>query len=500
MKQNRQIIFILLLIATFYISFFSEQPFLIRAMAFAVYLLIVVSVSYVLMLENRSPYKTLLWIYSILFFPVVGYVFFIYSGQLQVRGYLFQRKKEDNGKYLKPIIESSPSNLRDWMDRDEQFISSMIEKETYFPISFSSETTVLKDGEETFGAIKDRLMQAKEYIYMEYYTFRDDQIGQEIIDILTDKSELGFKVKVIYDAAGSGGLSDKAIRSMETAGVEMACFLPIKAGFFNQKINFRNHRKIIIVDGDTAFVGGLNIGDEYMGRDPKIGFWRDTHLRVKGEAIRSLLAIFLMDWAYLRDETLDLEKYAITQKKEDDRGGVQILGSGPDSNQGIMSELYFNMIALSRHSLWIATPYFVPNKDIRTALSMAAKKGVDVKLMVPEISDGFLTQNATRSYFGELLDEGIDVHLYQEGFMHQKIIIVDGKFASIGTANVDFRSLNLNFEVNAFLFRTPSVVSLINNFKEDLNHSYTVDIKTYNNRGRLVRTKESFARLFSPVL
>ncbi|SFF64480.1 cardiolipin synthase [Halobacillus alkaliphilus] len=501
MKQTRQIIFVLLLSVTFYLTFFSEQPFFIRALAAAVYLIIVLSVCYVLILENRSPYKTLVWIYAILFFPVAGYIFFIYSGQLQVRGHLFDSKRRDNQRYLEPLIDKNTSSGWNQLNREEQFISNRIEEEAGFPINFSSEVSVLKDGDETFPAIKERLREAKDYIHMEYYTFRDDQIGQEIIDILKEKAELGLEVKVIFDAAGSIGMSGHAKRSMKKSGVEMACFHPIKSGFFTQKINFRNHRKIFVIDGDTAFVGGLNIGDEYLGRDPKIGFWRDTHLKVEGEAIRSLETIFMIDWSYLKDEVLDLDTYTPVQNTEElSTGGVQILSSGPDANRGMISELYFNMIANARHSVWIATPYFVPDKDIRTALSLAAKKGIDVKLMVPEISDGFLPKYATRSYFGKFLDKGIDIYQYEKGFMHQKIMIVDGQSASIGTANVDFRSLNLNFEVNAFLFRTSSVTSLIDNYKQDMEHSHKVDAKAYRNRGIVVRTKESFARLFSPAL
>ncbi|WP_430788548.1 cardiolipin synthase [Virgibacillus flavescens] len=502
MKKNRQVIFILLLIITFYIILFSGYSSTIKSLAFAVYFLIVLSVCYKLMLENRSPYKTLLWMYAIFFLPVVGYVFFIYSGQLQVRGHLFQNEGEDYTKYFNDSNSNEKTVFSQWekMSQNERFISNIIDKDIKFPVNFHSETSVLKNGQETFTAIKGSLIYAQEYIHMEYYTFRDDQIGQDIINILIDKSKQGLEVKVIYDAFGSIKMSKKTIRKMKEAGVDMACFLPIKHGFFNQKINFRNHRKIIVVDGVTGFAGGLNIGDEYLGRNPNIGFWRDTHLMIKGEAIRSLHEIFFKDWSYLKKQSLNSDRYPITQRTSADDGGVQVVASGPDTNQGIMNELYFNMISSAQRSLWIATPYFVPNKDIRTALLMAAKKGVDVKLIVPEVSDGFLTQYATRSYFNELLNNGIHVFLYQKGFMHQKIMIVDGQYASIGTANVDFRSLNLNFEVNVFLYHTSSVTDLVDNYKEDLEESYKVNMDNYEQRGIIVQTKESFARLFSPVL
>ncbi|UOR11395.1 cardiolipin synthase [Halobacillus amylolyticus] len=500
MKQMRQVVFVCLLILTFYIIFLSDQPFWIKSLALVAYLLIILSVSYVLMLENRSPYKTLLWIYAIVFFPVIGYIFFVYSGQLQVKGHLFQKKREDNKTYLKDLLQQSPSTYFGKLGKEEQFISNLIKGESHFPLSFSSRTRVLKDGEETFSAMKESLKKAKEFIHMEYYTFRDDKIGTQITDILVEKARSGIEVKVIYDDVGSLKISKDALLRMEEAGVTVACFLPVKYGFFNQKINFRNHRKIIVIDGEAGFVGGLNIGDEYLGLDEKIGFWRDTHLMVEGEVIRSLHAIFLVDWSYLTDERLAQKNYISTPNLENNPGGVQVVASGPDANRGIMGDLYFTMISSAKHSVWIATPYFVPNKDIRTALSMAAKKGVDVKLMVPEISDGFLTQYGTRSYFDELLDKGIDVYMYQKGFMHQKIMIVDGQYASIGTANVDFRSINLNFEVNVFLFQMDSVRQLVSYYELDIKDSEQVNQVLYKNRGLVTKTKESFARLFSPIL
>lgn len=499
MKQTRQIVFILLLMISFYITFFSDQSFIVKAAALTVYLMIVGSVSCVLMLENRSPYKTLLWIYAIFFFPVIGYVYFIYSGQLEVKGHLFKKKRAHNDSYLKELIDNKHSDRRNKLSDVERTISDLIWKKSNFPMSFFSHTRVLNNGGETFSEIKSQLKKAEKYIHMEYYTFRPDDIGNEIIDLLIQKVKEGLEVRVIYDAVGSVSITGEAISRMEAAGIQTACFLPVKYGFFNQKINFRNHRKIIVIDGTTGFVGGLNIGDEYLGRKPKIGFWRDTHLIVKGEALRSLHAVFLVDWAYVNDQAL-LQGDYLTVQPANEGGGVQVVASGPDTNQSIMGDLYFTMITSAKQSIWIATPYFIPSKAIRSALSAAASKGIDVKLMVPETNDGFLTQYATRSYFGELLNKGIEVYMYRKGFMHQKIMIVDGRFASMGTANVDLRSLHLNFEVSVFLFQTESVDELLNNYETDIKDSQQVKREVYKKRTLCTRMKESFARLFSPVL
>ncbi|MFC0274414.1 cardiolipin synthase [Metabacillus herbersteinensis] len=501
MKRSRQFILFILLVISLYLTVFPGYSSLVKVIAFIVYLTILFSISYVLMLENRSPYKTLLWIYALFFFPIVGYIFYIYSGQLEVKGHLFRNKREQAAEMLENKFSFKPSPHWNNLTETQQSFSQLIEKFSRNQISFHTSSKILKNGDEAFPAIKEAIGQAKDYIHLEYYTFKSDQIGQEIIDMLCDKAKDGIEIRFIYDAVGSLSLSTKSIRQMKDAGIEVHCFLPVKLGFINQKLNFRNHRKIIIVDGEVGFVGGLNVGDEYLGRNPRFGFWRDTHLVLKGEAIKTLQTTFSFDWAFVSGETLLNPKYLATKYIDGDQGGVQIVSSGPDSTiQGIMGDIYYALLTSAKKSILIATPYFVPNKAIRTALSMAASKGIDVKILVPEINDGFLTQYATRSYFSEMLYHDIEVYMYKKGFLHEKVIIIDEQFASVGTANLDLRSLHLNFEVNAFLFDTESVKDLVQHYKEDLSDSIKVDKTSYKNRGLVLRTKESFARLFSPVL
>lgn len=500
MKRTRQFLFSISLIICFVIILSTKQEIEVKAIAVAVYLSIILSVCYVLMLENRSPYKTLLWIYVILFIPVIGYITFIYSGQLEVKGHLFKQKRQSNFEQsLEVQHDYKPSPKWTHLSETERDFSKLITSLSGQNISFYSDTDVLRNGEKKFPRLLDEINRATDFIHIQYYIFRSDDTGRELINALISKAQEGVEVRFIFDGIGSLSLEDQDISAMKEAGIEVHSFLPIRKGFFNQKFNFRNHRKIVVIDGNIGFVGGLNVGKEYLGKDEKFGYWRDTHLILRGEALRDLHRVFLLDWSYVNDEALFTNRY-LDVEPHDEGGGIQVVPSGPDTSQGIMSYLYFSMITNAKKSVWITTPYFIPSKEIRTALLIAAVKGIDVRLMVPEKCDGFLTEYATRSYFSELLKYGVKIYLYRKGFHHQKTIIVDGTYATLGTANVDLRSFHLNFEVNVFMFRTPSVDTLIFQYEEDLNNSVEVDLNTYKERGLLIRTKESFARLFSPVL
>lgn len=281
----------------------------------------------------------------------------------------------------------------------------------------------------------------------------------------------------------------------------MEPFFPVTIPFFNNRVNFRNHRKICIIDGQAGFIGGLNIGDEYLGKNPYFGFWRDTHLRMEGEAVRSLQLFFLRDWFYMTDEKLLDEVYlGAAAVQELSQGGVQIIAGGPDDEWEVIKKLFFSMINSARRSIWIASPYFIPDEDILSALKVAALSGVDVRLLVPSRPDKKIVFHASHSYFLEMLEAGVHIYSYQKGFMHSKLIIVDQELASIGTSNMDMRSFHLNFEINCFLYHTESVKQLVEDFKEDLTHSEQIHLESFLNRKLSMRIVESLARLASPLL
>lgn len=503
MKKRRiEFLFLILLTVAVYIVFFSGYSWRIKLVAGLFYAVMILISIYSLMLENRSAQHTLVWIYVLVFIPLIGYAFYLYSGQLYLKGYLFQSKRRNDRETWQRLMRSETKPDLTFLQDQQQSFAQFAMNASPTPLSTSSRAYVLKNGKETFAEIKRRLREAEEFIHIEYYIFRSDRLGKEIIDILMEKAKAGVEVLFIFDAAGSMSLSASDIALMIEAGIKVQPFSPLKYGFFNQKFNFRNHRKIIIIDGKIGFVGGLNVGVEYLGEDESIGHWRDSHMILEGEAVYTLHTVFLLDWEYVSREKV-LEKHrAIRSPIETDEldGAVQVVASGPDTQQGIMSDFYYSLISSATQSIWIATPYFVPDEAIRTALRVAAAKGVEVRILVPEINDSFLTEYASRSYFPELLLYGVEIYSYKKGFLHQKIIIVDGNLASIGTANMDMRSFHLNFEVNVFLYGCSAIRDLVAHYEQDMEESEKIRPVEFYKRGLVNRSKESFARLFSGVL
>ncbi|MEC2078044.1 cardiolipin synthase [Metabacillus fastidiosus] len=500
MKKRRiEFIFVPVLILLCYFVFFTSIPPSWKKVCIICYGIIILTTLFSLILENRSAPNTLLWIYVLVFIPVLGYVFYLYSGQLFLKGYLFRSKRIGDREVLETLNRKREKVDLSDLDEHQRCFAHYLEKSTTTTMDTNTSTKVLKNGEETFSEIKKRLREAKEFIHIEYYTFRSDRLGKEIMNILIAKAKEGVEVRFIYDAVGSISISSLDVKEMERAGVKVCPFLPIKSGFFNQKFNFRNHRKIIIIDGEIGFVGGLNVGVEYLGKNKKIGFWRDTHVVLKGEAVQTLHLVFLLDWKYIYGEMLlEDERYVKRPKPAKKDGMVHVVATGPETRD--MSDYYYTLITCAKKSIWIASPYFIPNQSIRTALRVAAQKGIEVRVMVPKKNDGFLTQYASQSYFLELLRSGIEIYSYEKGFLHQKIIIIDGEFASIGTANMDMRSFHLNFEVNLFLLGTNSVKDLVDHYEEDLRDSYRIRPVEFYKKGMIERSKESFARLFSGIL
>ncbi|WP_312086828.1 cardiolipin synthase, partial [Exiguobacterium sp.] len=290
-------------------------------------------------------------------------------------------------------------------------------------------------------------------------------------------------------------------KKMQEAGVEVRAFFPVVLPFISSKSNYRNHRKIVVIDGTVAFTGGINVGDEYIGRDQHFGFWRDTHLLVRGEAVSELQLIFLQDWYYMTGERLFTPFYMEPLEYVDEAtGGVQIIASGPDEPHEAMKSLYFGLITEARESVYIASPYLIPDEDLMTALKTAAMSGIDVRILLPSFPDHKIVFYASRSYFDDLLQAGVKIYEYNKGFMHSKVIVVDDAIATIGTANMDLRSFHLNFEVNAFLYGTNSVHQLTRDFYEDFSQSTQVDADLFHRRPLRRRLVESISRLFSPLL
>ncbi len=503
LKNTVRVVIFLLVLSILLFAFKNQLESGILGFLSVMISLSVIFIGFVIFLENRHPTQTITWLVVLGSFPLVGFIFYLLFGRNYRKERMFRKKYFlDKQAFLTIEGENDPRSEEklQLMGEHQGKLFMLAQKLGNSPISFDTATKVLTNGEETFSHIMEELKRARHHIHLEYYIIRHDQIGQEIKNILIEKANQGVKVRFMYDAVGSWKLSKAYINDLKNAGIETVPFGPVKLPFLNNKFNFRNHRKIIVIDGNIGFVGGLNIGDEYLGRNKDIGFWRDTHLMLRGEAVRTLQLIFLQDWYYMTNHSFLTAEYLSPQIDHKSHGGVQLIAGGPDNEWSVIKNIFFSMIGSARKSVWIASPYFIPDEDIFSAIKVAALSGIDVRLLVPNRPDKRIVFHASRSYFPELLEAGVKVFEYERGFMHSKIVIVDGELASIGTSNMDMRSFHLNFEVNAFLFRTKSTQKLVAEYLNDIEFAIQLDLKTFQQRHLGYRLLESTARLLSPLL
>ena len=456
--------------------------------------------------ERRNPTSTWLWLMVLTFLPGIGFLLYLFIGQDISKSKMFQiKEKEDRyiryrvfkqgQKIQEEVYEFSNPRFADYEDIIKMHIYT---SESYF--SEDNQVEIYFSGEEKFKALFDSIERAKEYIYLEYYIFKYDGIGRKLIDKLTQKAKEGVEVKILYDGMGGRKLKDSHFEEFKKAGGEIAVFFPPFIPFISLRINYRNHRKICIIDGKEAFVGGFNIGDEYLGLSSKFGFWRDTHIRIRGTAVNGLQWRFFKDWRFAAKR--DNVRCELNPVKDIVKGkaGIQIVSSGPDSKWSSVKDGYFKMINKAKERIYIQTPYFIPDDSIFEALKVAGLSGIDVKVMIPSKPDHPFVSWAGLSYMGELLEAGVKFYTYQKGFLHSKVLIMDDFVTSIGTANLDIRSFKLNFEVNAFIYDEYVNKEMVQQFNEDLKYCKEITLEEYKERSNIVKIKESISRLLSPIL
>lgn len=467
--------------------------------------LTVLAIGLVIFMENRNPSSTFAWILLLAILPIVGIVFYFLFGQNYFKRRKYDKKLQqdleafeqiDNNQH---ITTMAPKDLSSFTPGQRQLLG-LSQRIARTPFSTATHTKVLTNGQETFSELLMELKNAKHHIHMQYYIYRPDQIGREIQQVLIAKAKAGVEVRFMYDIVGSLGISKRFLDEMRAAGIEVGIFGGEHFLSFSSRVNYRNHRKIVVIDGNTGFIGGLNVGDEYLSRSKTYGFWRDTHMLFKGEAVRSLQIIFLQDWRYVTGKTIMAPEYLSPALQETGTGAVQIISSGPDNETRALKNIIFSMITSAKKSVWLATPYFIPDDDILTALEVAALSGMDVRILFPAKPDKWLPFLASHSYFPSLLKAGVKIYEYEKGFLHSKLLIADGEVATIGTANMDMRSFHLNFEVNALLVQTESVAKIVENFERDLKSTTRIESTVFMKKRLLVRLMESAARLMSPLL
>lgn len=462
-------------------------------------------ISIVILLENRSPSRTVAWLMVLILLPGVGIFIYLYIGQNHKKKKTFIKKSKKDYKIMDNLLKEQASftaysNLfHEAFDDIRGKLIPLLMKNTHSPITVNNSATILQNGEETFSTIIEAIYAAKESIHIEYFIIKDSVIGRQIQGALIEQARAGLTVRLIYDAVGCWRLRESFLGPLREAGVQLYPFLPVSIPLFGHHLNYRNHRKIIIIDGKVGFLGGLNIGDEYLGKNRRLGFWRDTHLKIQGEAVYVLQAIFLMDWYFVSGEELDDPIYFPKQGHCGEQL-IQIASSGPDSQWESIHQAYFTAINSATNRVYMMTPYLIPDEGILMALKTAAIRGVEVRLLLPSIPDHNTVFWASKSHFTELLEAGVKIYQYQKGFVHGKVMVADDYFASIGTANLDIRSFHLNFEVNAFIYDKEVNQRLVKDFQRDFNDSIEVTLEAYKKRPTLDRFKESLARLFSPIL
>ncbi|MFK4182232.1 cardiolipin synthase [Staphylococcus cohnii] len=461
----------------------------------------------IIFMERRSAGSVWAWILVLGLIPILGFIVYLLFGRQIQREHIFSLDEEDKVG-IEMIVNEQLEALKndDFSKGNHQIVKfkDMVQMLLYNNAAFlttDNDITIFVDGKEKFDSLIEDIYNAKDYIHIQYYIFRNDQLGKRILTALEHKLNEGVEVKMLYDDMGSRGLSIKDVKAFRKKGGLVEAFFPSKLPLINLRMNNRNHRKIVVIDGHIGYVGGFNVGDEYLGLKKKFGYWRDTHLRIVGDAVNALQLRFMLDWN--SHSTRDNLKYEERYFPDVDSGGttgVQIASSGPDETWEQIKYGYLKMIASAKHSIYIQSPYFIPDQAFLDAVKIASLGGVNVNIMIPNKPDHPFVYWATYNNVASLLDAGVNIFHYNNGFLHSKTLVIDDEVASVGTTNMDHRSFTLNFEINAFIYDTHIAKALRVAFEKDLNVSYRLTKALYEQRSLWVKFKEGISRLLSPIL
>jgi len=447
------------------------------------------------------------WLLVLITMPVVGFfIFFLVGSRISNKKIFRLRTQEQRG------LEQIADNQRQQLQKIEQLLPVPDAASELVNLFLSSDEAVLtrgndikvyNNGQDKFAALLEDIRQAKHHIHLEYFTIYDDHIGNQLIDLLTAKAQEGVEVRVIFDQFGSHGQHRRLYKRLRLAGGIATSFLMRPFQLLTLRFNFRNHRKLAIIDGMIGYIGGFNVGDQYLGQFKKFGHWRDTHLRIHGDAVLSLQSRFLMDWnatAEPNELLVKTTQYFPVISTLPGRSMVQIVSSGPDNDMKQIKQGFMRMFASARTEITIQTPYFIPDAAILETLEIAVMSGVRVRLMIPDRPDHPFVYRATQYYAKELIDLGAEVYRYDGGFLHSKVVIIDHEIATVGSANMDIRSFALNFETNAFMYDPAFAGQLEALFEQDVSQSTQLTTVDYEEQSIWMTILQKFSRLFSPIL
>ena len=464
---------------------------------------------YVVFYEKKTPGVIWAWLFVLFFLPGIGLFAYLIFGADGRKHKRFSQKARRDESIFAHFMEKYPDMAdNSYVLNSEGIIPAenpkhlndlvlMNRNSGRSPYRSNNSIKIYNEGESKFKDLLDDIEGAKHFIHMQYYLFHDDMLGTAIMNALAKKAKEGIEVKLLYDGMGNASNLPNFSRILKKAGGDVRLFLPPRG----IRINYRNHRKIAVIDGQIGYIGGLNIGDEYISQSKRFGFWRDTHIRIVGDAVKDLELRFIMDWNFTKGQSLGIEpKYFPEVSRQEESINMQIISSGPDSRWDNIHNNYFKMITEANKRIYIATPYFVPDDSLLEALKTAALSGVDVRIIIPAKPDHPFVYYSSINYLGELLDAGVKCYEYTKGFIHSKVMTMDGIITSVGTANMDIRSFKLNFEVNALIYNQKVTEEFDRQFDIDFNDCRKMTKSIYESKGKITKFKEAVARLISPLL
>ena len=451
----------------------------------------------VVLLANRNPVKTLSWIMLLIMVPIFGVIIYLMLGQD------FRRRKIISRNSIREISKSDHScPMKQWVNHDfttdQLKLMRLLYNNSQAYLYENTKVDVFTDGASAFESMFEALEAAKDHIHIEFYIIENDEVGNRMRELLIRKSLSGVRIRVIYDYLGGLKLKHVFLNSMRDSGIFIQPFLPADSMLGFSRINYRNHRKVVVIDGKVGFTGGMNIADRYV-KGNNLGLWRDTFVRLEGSGVFGLQNCFLIDWNFVDNKIITDSKYY--PKPNNFRNNhLQIVTSGPDTDWETIMQGIVMAVSNATKYVYIHTPYFLPPESLITTLQSAALSGIDVCLMMPERSDSRLTHAASRSYVQGLLESGIRVFFYRHNFLHSKAIVIDDELAIVGTANMDVRSYEQNFEISAFIYDKKTALALKRSFRNDMKSCKLLNLNLWKSRKRMEKFKESVARLFSPML
>lgn len=457
----------------------------------------VISIVGIVLSENRNPVKSLAWITVLLLFPVGGLVLYLFFGRSIKNTHMISRRnKRKLSQGESTVTTVIPENYTPEMRQLTELGRSLCGA-TFYP---DNRVEVYSYGRDKFEALFNDIRAAEEYIHLQYYIIEDDHIGRALRDALIERAKAGVRVRVIYDDFGCWGVSRKFFRSMREAGIDIHPFFKVVFPPFATRINWRNHRKLAVIDGEVAYVGGMNVADRYIDGGSKFGCWRDTHMRITGPAVAAVQYSFAVDWSFMGQSLLQEPVDMSLPKGPGEAAGLQMMRCGPTSEWSNVSLYMLKAIGNAKKRVYIQTPYFLPTDAMLSALQAAALSRVDVRVMIPLKSDSSTLTLASYSYIMECLRAGIKIYLFEAGMLHSKTMMIDDRLSAIGSANIDFRSFEHNFEETMFIFSSEVNTTLRAQFMADLQQSTRVRASVWRRRPIIQKAKESIVRLLSPVL